>query len=68
MAKSCCRGAELAVLSATGGNIRLDVKEDATVLVLNGEPIREPVGALWAICDKYQRRADSGYAGLPSRP
>ena len=35
--------AELAALSTTGGNIRLDVKEDATVLVLNGEPIREPV-------------------------
>jgi quercetin 2,3-dioxygenase len=35
--------AELAVLDTKGERIAIDVKEDATVLVLSGEPIDEPV-------------------------
>ena len=37
--------AEIAVLSAAGEQVVLDVKEDSTVLVLSGEPIREPVAS-----------------------
>jgi redox-sensitive bicupin YhaK (pirin superfamily) len=35
--------AELAVLERTGTRVVLEASEDATVLVLNGEPIEEPV-------------------------
>jgi redox-sensitive bicupin YhaK (pirin superfamily) len=35
--------AELAVFDTKGETIRIDVKENATVVVLNGEPIPEPV-------------------------
>ncbi|MGH8532303.1 MAG: pirin family protein [Gammaproteobacteria bacterium] len=35
--------AELALIDAPGERISIDVKEDATLLVLNGEPIHEPV-------------------------
>jgi redox-sensitive bicupin YhaK (pirin superfamily) len=35
--------AELAILDRAGKRITLDVTEDAVILVLNGEPIDEPV-------------------------
>ncbi|HUG80389.1 MAG TPA: pirin family protein [Bryobacterales bacterium] len=37
--------AEIAILSAAGEQVVLDVKEDSTLLVLSGEPIREPVAS-----------------------
>lgn len=35
--------AELALFGHTGERVMLDAKEDATILVLSGEPIREPI-------------------------
>lgn len=37
--------AKIAVLSASGGGVVLEAKEDSTVLVLSGEPIDEPVAS-----------------------
>jgi len=37
--------AKLAVLSAEGGRVSLDVKKDTILLVLSGEPITEPVAS-----------------------
>jgi len=37
------RAAELAILDRAGTRVALEAVEDATVLVLNGEPINEPV-------------------------
>ncbi|MGH8490028.1 MAG: pirin family protein [Gammaproteobacteria bacterium] len=37
------REAELALFDVDGERISIDVKEDATLLVLNGEPIHEPI-------------------------
>ena len=37
--------AQIAVLSADGERVPLDVKEDSTLLVLSGEPINEPVAS-----------------------
>jgi redox-sensitive bicupin YhaK (pirin superfamily) len=37
--------AEIAILSAAGEQVELDVKEDSTLLVLSGEPISEPVAS-----------------------
>ncbi|MGH8566707.1 MAG: pirin family protein [Gammaproteobacteria bacterium] len=34
---------ELALFDTSGGRITIDAREDATLLVLNGEPIHEPV-------------------------
>lgn len=37
------REAELALFDARGERISIEAKEDARLLVLNGEPIQEPV-------------------------
>jgi quercetin 2,3-dioxygenase len=39
------REGQLVVLDRTGGEVRLEANSDATVLVLSGEPINEPVVA-----------------------
>lgn len=39
----CLREAEMALFDAQGERISIEAKEDATLLVLNGEPIHEPV-------------------------
>jgi redox-sensitive bicupin YhaK (pirin superfamily) len=37
--------ARIATLSASGGSVTIDAKEDSTLLVLSGEPINEPVAS-----------------------
>jgi len=37
--------ARIATLSASGGSVTIDAKEDSTLLVLSGEPIDEPIAS-----------------------
>jgi len=37
------KGAELALFATQGERVSIEAKEDATILVLNGEPVDEPV-------------------------
>ena len=41
--KHTIRAAELAVMERDGSRLEFEVSEDATVLLLNGEPLNEPV-------------------------
>jgi hypothetical protein len=61
------REAQFVLFGREGGEIRLEADTDASVLILSGEPIEEPVGDTRPLRDEHPRRNPAGDDRLPDR-
>jgi len=59
---------ELVVFEREGGEAAIEAASDATVFVMNGKPIDEPIAGYGPFVMNTQEQIRPGRRGLPERP